>query len=324
MLASWSTERIDPVLFGYSYDYVGDLAETISLVWPDPAGRQRRTAADAWRRGRERCRRASRSEGRRFLRACSTAPSIAARFALIKLVTGGLRIGVSARLAKQALADFGERRGRRDRGSLARADAALRDAVRLARRRGAEARQRGQRALPARDAVATRSRTATSNARPGRLRGRMEVGRHPRAGGRRKAASGGSIRAPATTSPAPFPTSWTRWISTAALDGELLVGAPGGRDRHLLRPAAAAEPQDGLAEDARAYPAFMRCYDLLHARRRGPAAAALRRAARAARSLRARRSIPPRFDLSPLVAFDDWDELDEHAQERRRIRSSRA
>ena len=29
-------ERLDQVLFGYSYDYVGDLAETVSLVWPDP------------------------------------------------------------------------------------------------------------------------------------------------------------------------------------------------------------------------------------------------------------------------------------------------
>src|SRR5690606_24100888 len=27
-------ERMDPVLFAYSYDYVGDLAETVSLVWP--------------------------------------------------------------------------------------------------------------------------------------------------------------------------------------------------------------------------------------------------------------------------------------------------
>ncbi|MBA4785765.1 MAG: ATP-dependent DNA ligase, partial [Rhizobiales bacterium] len=26
-------ERLDPVLFQYSYDYVGDLAETIALVW---------------------------------------------------------------------------------------------------------------------------------------------------------------------------------------------------------------------------------------------------------------------------------------------------
>ena len=30
--------RVDPVLFALSYDYVGDLAETISLVWPHRPG----------------------------------------------------------------------------------------------------------------------------------------------------------------------------------------------------------------------------------------------------------------------------------------------
>ena len=33
-----ATARIDEVLFAYSYDYVGDLAETISLIWPEPEG----------------------------------------------------------------------------------------------------------------------------------------------------------------------------------------------------------------------------------------------------------------------------------------------
>ena len=33
MLRALVAERVDPVLFAYSYDYVGDLAETISLVW---------------------------------------------------------------------------------------------------------------------------------------------------------------------------------------------------------------------------------------------------------------------------------------------------
>src|SRR3984957_3809675 len=28
------TERADPVLFGLSYDYVGDLSETVALMWP--------------------------------------------------------------------------------------------------------------------------------------------------------------------------------------------------------------------------------------------------------------------------------------------------
>ena len=34
MLRGIIGERVDEVLFGYSYDYVGDLAETIALVWP--------------------------------------------------------------------------------------------------------------------------------------------------------------------------------------------------------------------------------------------------------------------------------------------------
>ena len=32
------TERTDPVLFGYSYDYVGDLSETVALMWPKATG----------------------------------------------------------------------------------------------------------------------------------------------------------------------------------------------------------------------------------------------------------------------------------------------
>ena len=28
--------RVDPVLFDWSLDFVGDLAETVSLIWPDP------------------------------------------------------------------------------------------------------------------------------------------------------------------------------------------------------------------------------------------------------------------------------------------------
>ena len=28
--------RVDPYLFGLSYDYVGDLSETVALLWPTP------------------------------------------------------------------------------------------------------------------------------------------------------------------------------------------------------------------------------------------------------------------------------------------------
>ena len=107
MLRALVAERMDPVLFGYSYDYVGDLAETVSLVWPEPdepAAPQ--SSDDAWRRGRE----AAGGEPFRWAEGAGRPArrvGIPARFAIIKLVTGGLRIGVSARLAKQALADFG-------------------------------------------------------------------------------------------------------------------------------------------------------------------------------------------------------------------------
>src|SRR4029079_15052129 len=36
-------ERIDPVLFYMSRDYVGDTSETISLLWPTPPGEPPRT-----------------------------------------------------------------------------------------------------------------------------------------------------------------------------------------------------------------------------------------------------------------------------------------
>src|SRR5687768_3531422 len=40
MIRALIAERTDPVLFDLSYDYVGDLSETVALMWPaDPAQR---------------------------------------------------------------------------------------------------------------------------------------------------------------------------------------------------------------------------------------------------------------------------------------------
>jgi DNA ligase-1 len=76
-------------------------------------------ARDQWRRGTDRgteaprlrdivepLLRASRLEGPRLVETWLDALDATGRWALIKLVTGGLRIGVSARLTKQALADL--------------------------------------------------------------------------------------------------------------------------------------------------------------------------------------------------------------------------
>ena len=37
MLRALIAERVDPVLFELSYDYVGDLSETVALMWPKRA-----------------------------------------------------------------------------------------------------------------------------------------------------------------------------------------------------------------------------------------------------------------------------------------------
>ena len=40
---------MDPVLFALSYDYVGDLAETVALVWPrGPRGANREPELPRW------------------------------------------------------------------------------------------------------------------------------------------------------------------------------------------------------------------------------------------------------------------------------------
>ncbi|MEM1049121.1 MAG: cisplatin damage response ATP-dependent DNA ligase [Pseudomonadota bacterium] len=106
MLRALVEERMDPVLFAYSYDYVGDMAETISLVWPDKHGANAiPTLSDIVTALKG----ASRSEGPRLVEHWLDGLDATGRWALIKLVTGGLRIGVSARLAKQALAGFGDK-----------------------------------------------------------------------------------------------------------------------------------------------------------------------------------------------------------------------
>jgi DNA ligase-1 len=105
MLRALVAERVDPVLFELSYDYVGDLAETISLVWgPPEAGAEDVSLGEVVERLQGLSRQSAPAQVARWLDALEESP----RFALLKLVTGGLRVGVSARLAKQALADWGE------------------------------------------------------------------------------------------------------------------------------------------------------------------------------------------------------------------------
>src|SRR6266542_4269722 len=145
-------DRTDPVLFGLSYDYVGDLSETVALMWPKPLapipplkGEGGREAA-GWGRNQHLhvddpppggLRPPPSPVGGGMEQAGLHAPSLTevvtalttlgkaelparlaqwldqldetGRWALLKLVTGALRIGVSARLAKTAVAALGNK-----------------------------------------------------------------------------------------------------------------------------------------------------------------------------------------------------------------------
>ncbi|MEH6690024.1 MAG: cisplatin damage response ATP-dependent DNA ligase [Pseudorhizobium pelagicum] len=100
-------ERLDPVLFQYSYDYVGDLAETIALVWDggekdDTTDEEQPRLSDVVTMMNA----LGRTEVRGAVRNLLDHLDPPGRFAFLKLATGALRIGVSARLAKQALSDM--------------------------------------------------------------------------------------------------------------------------------------------------------------------------------------------------------------------------
>jgi DNA ligase-1 len=110
LIRSLIAERTDPVLFALSYDYVGDLSETVALMWPvssssggsgDGEGLLSLTAVV------ETLSTLGKSELPARLARWLDALDETGRWALIKLVTGALRVGVSARLAKAAVAALG-------------------------------------------------------------------------------------------------------------------------------------------------------------------------------------------------------------------------
>ena len=94
------SQRMDPVLFDLSYDFVGDLAETISLCWPfSGQSEDIRLGALVDMLGS-----ASRSDAPAIMADLMDRFSPSSRYALIKMTTGGMRAGVSSGLVRQALA----------------------------------------------------------------------------------------------------------------------------------------------------------------------------------------------------------------------------
>ncbi len=103
--------RTDPLLFDLSYDYVGDLSETVALMWPMPArgaaghNLPPPTLSDVVTTFHTLGKTEIPAQLVRWLDQLDET----GRWALLKLVTGGLRIGISARLAKTAAAALGDK-----------------------------------------------------------------------------------------------------------------------------------------------------------------------------------------------------------------------
>ncbi len=106
LIRELAAARTDPELFSLSYDYVGDLAETVALMWPAEGGEgaPRLSHVVAMLRDTPKAEIPALVES--WLDACT--PSV--RLALLKLITGGLRVGATARLAKIALAQMSQGR----------------------------------------------------------------------------------------------------------------------------------------------------------------------------------------------------------------------
>ncbi|MFL5280396.1 MAG: cisplatin damage response ATP-dependent DNA ligase [Rhodopila sp.] len=105
LIRDLAAARTDPVLFGWSYDYVGDLAETVALIWPAQSTTAEPPGLAEVVETLETTPKTALSDLVAEWLDCSDAST---RLALLKLITGGLRVGASARLAKIALADIGQ------------------------------------------------------------------------------------------------------------------------------------------------------------------------------------------------------------------------
>ena len=104
LIRELAAARTDPVLFGWSYDYVGDLAETVALMWPAaPTNAAPPRLAEVV----EALETAPKAALPALVAGWLDASDASVRLALLKLITGGLRVGASARLAKMALAEIG-------------------------------------------------------------------------------------------------------------------------------------------------------------------------------------------------------------------------
>ena len=166
MIRALIAERTDPVLFALSYDYVGDLSETVALMWPaDPAQRaehRRRSLTDVVETLVDARQGAAAGADRALARRARRDRPLGAAQARHRRLAHR-RLGA----ARQDRGRLARRQGAgRGRNALARPGAALHRAVRLARRPRREAGDARSGAVPAADAGARDRGHRLRRARP--------------------------------------------------------------------------------------------------------------------------------------------------------------
>ena len=290
MLRAMVTARVDEVLFATSYDYVGDLAETIALIWPAAEAR-RNASSPPPERGRWPGEAGSEGGtddapspplaappfrgGRR--------PAPASPLHRRRAIAGGIAVGRAAsggslarpaqcvgalgadqarhrRASHRRLGAAGQTgggrprrpRGERDRGGVAWPDAAIRRPLRLAGRARTPTGIQHQGAVPAGYAGPGDRRGRPQDDHAGDLCRGVEMGRHPHPGGER-----GRRHAALYTHRRRHLAHLSRHRRGTGRRSRArwrTARRPSGRGRlhgaHLLRPATAAEPQDGDGEAA--------------------------------------------------------------------------
>jgi DNA ligase-1 len=102
LIRELAAARTDPELFAWSYDYVGDLAETVALMWPEqPTNREPPRLSEVV----ETLATTPKAELPGIVAGWLDASDASVRLATLKLITGGLRVGASGRIAKIALSE---------------------------------------------------------------------------------------------------------------------------------------------------------------------------------------------------------------------------
>ena len=106
-----ATGLMDEDLFAQSYDFVGDLAETVALIWPQSDLLSSRGSYGQNHDGPRlhdvviALQKASQDDAEILIKSWLDQLDVTGRWGLLKLITKGMRVGVSARMVRLALAE---------------------------------------------------------------------------------------------------------------------------------------------------------------------------------------------------------------------------